>query len=51
MTSDQIRWNNLRYAGSLFLGADTLLGPLYFSYGMADGGNHSFYLSLGLPLL
>ena len=50
MTSSDIRWNNLRYAGSLFIGADTLLGPLYFSYGMADGGNHSFYLALGLPL-
>lgn len=50
LTSSDIRWNNLRYAGSLYLGADTLLGPLYFAYGMADGGNHSFYLALGRPL-
>jgi NTE family protein len=50
MTSDQVKFDSLRFAGSLFLGADTLLGPLYFAYGMADGGNHSFYLSLGLPL-
>ncbi len=50
LTSDQIKLNNLRFAGSLFLGADTLLGPLYFAFGLADGGHHSFYLALGLPL-
>ncbi|MGE5344718.1 MAG: patatin-like phospholipase family protein [Acidithiobacillales bacterium] len=50
MTSDQIRWNNVRYAGSLFLGANTLLGPLYFAFGLADRGDHSFYFLLGLPL-
>lgn len=50
LTSSDIRWDNLRYAGSLFIGADTFLGPLYFSYGLADGGSHSFYLALGLPL-
>ena len=50
LTSDQIKWDNLRFAGSLYVGADTLLGPLYFAYGMADRGNHSFYLALGLPL-
>ena len=42
--------DGLRYAGSVFVGAGTILGPLYLSYGLADGGNHSFYLALGLPL-
>ena len=50
MTSSDVRWDNLRYAGSLYLGADTLLGPLYFGWGRASGGFHSFYLALGLPL-
>jgi NTE family protein len=50
MTSDQIRWNNLRYAGSAFVGADTILGPLYFAFGLANGGDHSFYFLLGVPL-
>ncbi|MFI5180214.1 MAG: patatin-like phospholipase family protein [Thermoanaerobaculia bacterium] len=50
LTSDEIRFDNLRFAGSLFVGADTLLGPLYFGFGIADGGSHSFYLSLGFPL-
>jgi NTE family protein len=50
LTSEQIRWDSLRFAGSLYLGADTLLGPLYFAFGLADRGYHSFYLALGLPL-
>ncbi|MCE9615051.1 MAG: patatin-like phospholipase family protein [Lentisphaerae bacterium] len=29
------------------LGADTILGPLYFGYGRAEGGRSSFYLSMG----
>lgn len=36
-------------AGSLYLGADTLLGPLYLGYGHAEGGNNSVYLFLGSP--
>ncbi len=34
-------------AGSLFLGADTGIGPVYLGYGMAEGGNSSFYLYVG----
>jgi NTE family protein len=50
LTSSDIRWDNLRYAGSLYLGAETLLGPLYIGWGRASGGFSSFYLALGLPL-
>ena len=50
LTSSDIRWDNLRYAGSLYLGAETLLGPLYLGWGRASGGFSSFYLALGLPL-
>jgi NTE family protein len=33
--------------GSVFLGWSTPLGPLYFGYGVAEGGNESAYLFLG----
>ena len=36
-------------AGSLYLGADTFLGPLYVAAGVAEGGNHTLYLFLGQP--
>jgi NTE family protein len=42
--------SDLRFAGSLFVAADTAIGPLYVGYGRADRGQHSFYLALGLPL-
>lgn len=34
-------------AGSLWLGADTPLGPAHIAFGMAEGGRESFYLFLG----
>jgi NTE family protein len=39
----------LKLAGSLFLGADTIIGPAYLAYGHADAGNSAFYLYLGYP--
>ena len=45
-----LTFSSLRLAGSAFLAADTTLGPLYVAYGLADGGFHSFYLALGVPL-
>ena len=41
--------DNLVKAGSVFLAADTFLGPLYFAHGRASGGASSFYLFLGNP--
>ena len=35
--------------GSLFLGLDTWLGPLFLAGGLAEGGQSSFYLFLGTP--
>ena len=35
------------FSGSLFLGAQTMLGPLYFGYGLAEGGAASLYFYLG----
>ncbi len=36
-------------AGSVFLAADTPLGPIYLGYGIAEEGNRSLYFYLGLP--
>jgi len=34
-------------AGSVYLGFDTYLGPVYLGYGRASTGASSFYLFLG----
>jgi hypothetical protein len=31
----------------LFLGLDTLIGPVYIGSGVGDGGTRNFYLFLG----
>lgn len=36
-------------SGSVFVGADTFLGPPYFGLGAGDGGHWSLYLLLGRP--
>ncbi len=37
------------YAGSVFLGLDTSIGPFYLGYGHASGARRSAYLFLGRP--
>ena len=37
-------------AGSVFLGLDTLIGPLCLAYGHAEGGREKYYFTLGQPL-
>jgi NTE family protein len=39
--------NNLSKNGSLFVGADTILGPVYFAIGSSTNGQSAFYLFLG----
>jgi NTE family protein len=39
--------DDLLGAGLVFLGAETILGPVYLGYGRAEGGEDSFYLRLG----
>lgn len=34
-------------AGSLYVGVESFLGPVFLGYGMAEGGNDVFYLQLG----
>jgi len=40
-------FGDLLGAGLLFVGAETILGPAYLGYGLSDGGQDTFYLSLG----
>ncbi len=35
------------FAGSIFLGANTMIGPVFLGYGVAEGGADSFYLYVG----
>ena len=44
---DDMGFDDLRTAGSVFLGLDTFMGPLYLAYGHAEGGNDSAYMFLG----
>jgi NTE family protein len=37
------------YAGSIFLGASTFLGPAFLGLGYGEGGRTSVYLLLGIP--
>ncbi len=36
-------------SASVFLGADTFLGPAYFGVGVGEAGRWSVYLMLGVP--
>jgi NTE family protein len=47
---DEIDRDDLVTAGSLFLGIDSFLGPIFLGYGRADTGVDAFYLRFG-PLL
>lgn len=44
---DQIAVDSAILSGSLFLGADTPLGPLYLGYGHADDGQGAAFMYLG----
>ncbi len=44
---EDIEFNNLRLAGSFFIGYETPFGPLYLGFGHADGGNNALYFYLG----
>ncbi len=46
-TAGSASFKGLRTAGSVFVAADTWLGPFYFAWGRASGGETSFYIYLG----
>jgi NTE family protein len=45
--NEDMAFDDLILAGSLFVGLDTILGPIYLAYGRAEHGNDSAYLFLG----
>ncbi len=47
--STGFQWGNVKKAGSLFVGLDTILGPFYAGWGMTHRGDSAFYLFLGRP--
>jgi NTE family protein len=44
---DPVTWPSLRRAGSIFVGADTVLGPAYLGYGYEESGQQSAYIIIG----
>jgi NTE family protein len=44
---DDIDFGDGLFSGSVFLGAQTVLGPIFLGYGLAEGGASSLYLYLG----
>jgi NTE family protein len=44
---DPVSWASLRRAGSIYAGADTVVGPVYLGVGFAEGGRRSVYLIIG----
>jgi NTE family protein len=40
-------WSGLQPAGSIFLGAESPVGPVFLAAGLAEGGQQAFYLMLG----
>jgi len=46
-TRAEMSFNDLRMNGSLFMGADTILGPVYLGAGADREGDSAFYLFLG----
>ena len=47
--SNDISLSNSQLAGSLFIGLDTFIGPVYFAGGLAEGGESAIYLFIGRP--
>lgn len=45
--SGAIELGDMLNAGSVYVGSDTFLGPVYLAYGQAQGGAESFYLFFG----
>jgi NTE family protein len=43
----EIKFNDMIAAGSIFVGFDTFIGPIYVAFGHAEGGRNNFYLFMG----
>lgn len=48
-TFDPLTPDGRYYSASLYIGADTLIGPVFLGVGQGAGGNHALWLSIGVP--
>ncbi len=46
---EPVTFGSLKTAGSIYLIADTVIGPLTVAYGRSGGHNSAAYLSLNRP--
>ncbi len=46
---NEMGFDDLRYSGSLFLGVDSPIGPVYFAVGHSDNGDNAVYFYVGDP--
>ncbi len=46
-TRSDVNSNDLIYAGSVFIGIDSNIGPIYIGFGHAEGNQSAIYFSLG----
>ena len=46
-TREEVDFGDLIYTGTVFLGMDTVVGPVYLAYGYADTGNSKLYIFIG----
>jgi len=44
---EDVSFDDMLLGGSLFVGADTYVGPLYLGYGYTEGGSHAVFLIVG----
>ena len=49
--SSDISFSDTVFAGSAFLGIDSIIGPFFLGAGFAEGGNSSVYITLGRPFI
>jgi len=47
-TGSDVSLSDLRYAGSVFIGIDSPLGPVFVAYGKAEGGRSAVTFQLGV---
>jgi NTE family protein len=44
---DPVTWDSLIMGGSLFVGAQTPIGPAFVGWGTTENGEHAFYFNIG----
>ncbi|MEM7276956.1 MAG: patatin-like phospholipase family protein [Pseudomonadota bacterium] len=48
---DDVSFSSARFAGSLFVGVNSIFGPVFVGVGVAENGNDAVYLSIGRPFV